>query len=67
MDDGHGKYPLPLVVLNSTTMASKRQYIFPDIKDIKFIKEYITVKTKNERSEFLDEHRSSLKRKQVKR
>ena len=25
MDDGHGK--LPLVVLNSTTMASKRQYI----------------------------------------
>jgi len=25
-DDGHGKYPKPLVVLNSTTMASKRQY-----------------------------------------
>ena len=63
MDDGHGKYPLPLVVLNSTTMASKRQYIFSDIKDIKFIKEYITVKIKNERSEFLDERSSSFNEK----
>ncbi len=30
MDDGHGK--LPLVVLYSTTMASKRQYIFTNKK-----------------------------------
>lgn len=26
MDDGRAKQPLPLVVLNSTTMASNRQY-----------------------------------------
>lgn len=32
-DDGHGKFPL--VVLNSTTMASKRQYI---PKEIKFLR-----------------------------
>ena len=25
LDDGRGKHPLPLVVLNSTTMASNRQ------------------------------------------
>jgi len=59
MDDGHGK--LPLVVLNSTTMASSAVTNIRPVNEIENRKKFNSIRMSV--SEFLDVRRTSLNRK----